>query len=272
MGKTATFVVRVEHNRGWESPRHAHWPIDPVTGNHYFEFPLTLTGNQRQVVGRIEFLDNGFLDQLPWEYSAEIKRLEDVTNGTILTADQEAEYWTVDDRRIVSIVDRDMGYAALDFKSPTPNPVLEGHQVTFTIERRRGNSLEPLEVQVRTWEPNRATPDGSNPSQTVHTIIFPAVAMTSLFVESVTQTQTFTITTTDDQDYETSDFLIAELSGGIGLRSNTIIRRNSPDRRRRPTDRQSFGKLHQRHGGGTRKIHPDPGDQHNRGVDSGYRR
>ena len=31
VGKTATFIVRVEHNRGWESPRHVHWPIDPVT-------------------------------------------------------------------------------------------------------------------------------------------------------------------------------------------------------------------------------------------------
>ena len=90
VGKTATFVVRVEHNRGWESPRHAHWPIDPVTGNHYFEFPLTLTGNQRQVVGRIELLDNGYSGpELPWEYSAEIKRVEDVSKGTVLTAEQE---------------------------------------------------------------------------------------------------------------------------------------------------------------------------------------
>ena len=231
VGKTATFVVRVEHNRGWESPRHAHWHIDPVTGNHYFEFDLTLTENQRQVVGRIEFLDNGAFEQVPWQYSAEIKRLEDVTNGTILTADQEAEYWTVDKtprwpRRHVIQITRDAGFAGLDFKSPTPNPVLEGQQVTYTIERRRGNFLEPVEVQVRTWEPNRATPDGSNSSEQVHTLIFPAVAMTSQFVPRVVQTQTFTVTTTDDQDYEASDFLIAELAGGIALRSDTIIRRN----------------------------------------------
>ena len=44
-GKTATFVVRVEHNRGWESPRHSNWPTDPETGKRYQEFPLTLTGN-----------------------------------------------------------------------------------------------------------------------------------------------------------------------------------------------------------------------------------
>ena len=76
VGKTATFVVRVEHNRGWESPRHAHWPIDPVTGKHYFEFPLTLTGNQRQVVGRIEIFNNGIPDPRGWKYSAEIKKVE----------------------------------------------------------------------------------------------------------------------------------------------------------------------------------------------------
>ena len=51
MGKTVTFVVRVEHNRRWENPRHADWPTDPVTGSRYQEFPITLTGNQRQVVG-----------------------------------------------------------------------------------------------------------------------------------------------------------------------------------------------------------------------------
>ena len=41
VGKTATFIVRVEHDRGWVSPRHADWPIDPAAGKHYFDFPLT---------------------------------------------------------------------------------------------------------------------------------------------------------------------------------------------------------------------------------------
>ncbi len=39
VGSTATFVVRVEHNRGWESARHADWPVAPVSGKHYQEFP-----------------------------------------------------------------------------------------------------------------------------------------------------------------------------------------------------------------------------------------
>ena len=50
-GKTATFVVRVEHNREWESPRHTGWPTDPVTGNRYQEFPLTLTGTRDRPSG-----------------------------------------------------------------------------------------------------------------------------------------------------------------------------------------------------------------------------
>ena len=79
-GKTATFVVRVEHNRDWESPRHSDWPTDPETGNRYQEFPLTLSGNQRQVVGRIEVLDNGLVDHSSWQYSAEIKQIEDASH------------------------------------------------------------------------------------------------------------------------------------------------------------------------------------------------
>ena len=186
VGKTATFVVRVEHNRGWESPRHAHWPIDPVTGNHYFEFPLTLTGNQRQVVGRIELLDNGIPDPRGWEYSAEIKRVEDVSDGTVLTRKQEAQYWTVDEspyhnRKNVTMP-RDPGWPIVYFTDVSPNPVMEGQEVTFTLYFFRGNSLEPAEVPVRIWEPNRRGPDGANPSEQVRTAIFPADPLTEDFV------------------------------------------------------------------------------------------
>ena len=73
-----TFVVRVEHNRGWVSLRHADWPIDPATGKHYQEFPLTLTGDQRKVIGRIEVLDNGLVDPHKWQYTMTIKQIEDV--------------------------------------------------------------------------------------------------------------------------------------------------------------------------------------------------
>ena len=70
VGQTSTFVVRVEHDRGWEIPRHADWPTHPVSGKHYKEFPLTLTGDQRTVVGGIEILDNGLIDPENWMYSA----------------------------------------------------------------------------------------------------------------------------------------------------------------------------------------------------------
>ena len=215
VGKTATFVVRVEHNRGWESPHHAHWPIDPVTGNHYFEFPLTLTGNQRQVVGRIELLDNGIPDPRGWEYSAEIKRVEDVSKGTVLTRNQEAQYWTVNERpyhnRKNVTIPHDPGWPIVYFTDVSPNPVMEGQEVTFTLYFFRGNSLEPLEVPVRIWEPNRRGPDGANPSEQVRTVIFPADPLTEDFVYWARKTETFTVTVTDDQDYESSDFLHVEL-------------------------------------------------------------
>ena len=184
VGKTATFVVRVEHNRGWESPRHADWPIDPETGNHYFEFPLTLTGNQRQLVGRIEILDNGIPDPRGWEYSAEIKRVEDVSKGAVLTRKQEAQYWTVQEQpnRLRKNVIRpfDRRWPFYHIEDPTPDPVMEGQEVTFTILRSGGNSYEPAEFQVRTWEPNRRGPDGVNPSEQIHTFTLPAVPMTDL--------------------------------------------------------------------------------------------
>ena len=215
VGKTATFVVRVEHNRGWESPRHAHWPIDPETGKHYYEFPLTLTGNQRQVVGRIELLDNGIPDPRGWEYSAEIKRVEDVSDGTVLTRKQEIQYWTVNEspyhnRKNVTMPS-DPGWPIVYFTDVSPNPVMEGQEVTFTLHFFRGNSLEPLEVPVRIWEPNRRGPDAANPSEQVRTVIFPADPLTEDFVYWTRKTETFTVTVTDDQDYEASDFLHVEL-------------------------------------------------------------
>ena len=215
VGKTATFVVRVEHNRGWESPRHAHWPIDPVTGKHYFEFPLTLTGNQRQLVGRIEILDNGIPDPRGWEYSAEIKRVEDVSKGTVLTRKQEAQYWTVQEQpnRLRKNVIRpfDRRWPFYHIENPTPDPVMEGQEVTFTILRSTGNSFEPAEFQVRTWEPNRRGPDGTNPSEQIHTFTLPAVPMTDLLTAHSTHTITFAVTATDDTEYEASDFLQVEL-------------------------------------------------------------
>ena len=216
-GKTATFVVRVEHNRGWESPRHADWPTDPVTGRRYQEFHLTLTGDQRTVVGRIEHLDNGLIDPKGYEYSAQIRPIEDV-DGAELTADQEAQYWTVNGSRDVTIIPTERNRVQVDFSGVTPDPVPEGQQVTFTIKRKRGNLLEPLTVKVRTWEPSGRKTDGTNPTEMLHDVTFPAVPMTDRWVQYVTQTQTLTVDVQDDTVHETRDTLRADLflpDGGL---------------------------------------------------------
>ena len=211
-GKTATFVVRVEHNRGWESPRHTDWPTDPETGNRYQEFPLTLTGNQRQLVGRIEVLDNGLLDDYSWRYSAEIKQIEDSADGAILTPDIEAQYWTVSGDRKKTIWPEVRLGVHIRIKSVTPKELPEGQDVTITLDRRWGNPLESYAVQVRTWEPNQRMPDGTNPTDQLHDVVFPAVPMTDLFVEYVTQTETLTVGTLDDSAYEPRDTFMAGLS------------------------------------------------------------
>ena len=123
----------------------------------------------------------------------------------------------------------------LDLKSGMPDPVAEGQQVTFTLERGRfSNAFEPLEVQVRTWEPNRRAADGANPSEQVHTIIFPAVPMTELFVVYVNRTETFTVTTTDDGVIEASDFLevkiLKSVDGKHNSRDKTRVRILDDDR------------------------------------------
>ena len=210
-GKTATFIVRVEHNRDWESPRHTDWPTDPETGNRYQEFPLTLTGNQRQVVGRIEILDNGLLDHGLWQYSAEIKQIEDTADGAVLNPAVEAQYWTVNGDRKKSIWPELRLGVHIKLESVTPKQVAEGQDVTVTLERRWGNPLEPYPVQVRTWEPNQRMADGTNPTDQVHDVVFPAVPMTDLFVEYVTQTETLTVATRDDSVYEPKDTFMAGL-------------------------------------------------------------
>ncbi len=210
-GKTATFVVRVEHNRDWESPRHSSWPTDPETGNRYQEFPLTLTGNQRQLVGRIELLDNGIVDHSLWQYSAEIKQIEDAADGTALSPTAEAQYWTVNgDRKKTIWPDLVLG-TLVKIKSVAPDPVPEGQAVTIILERQFGNPLAPYPVQLRTWEPNQVMADGTNPTDQVHDVVFPAVPMTNLFVEYVTQTETLTVSTWDDSVYETRDTFMASL-------------------------------------------------------------
>ena len=163
-GKTATFVVRVEHNRGWDSPRHSSWPTDPETGNRYQEFPLTLTGNQRQVVGRIEVLDNGIADHSLWQYSAEIKQIEDAATGTALSAHRRGP-----------VLDGEVATGRGPFsltscwerlsriKSVAPKQVPEGQAVTITLERQFGNPWRPIRSKCAPGSPTRPWPTAPTP-------------------------------------------------------------------------------------------------------------
>ena len=217
--QTATFTVRVEHDREWVSPRHAHWPVDPVTGKRYFDFPLTLTGNQQSVVVRIEVLDNG--RPTDWSFSARILPVTDSTTGSQVVADTEAEYWTVAGLREQSHQVRDeVASLQVDLLDPVPATVPEGGQVEFGVQRLRGYVLEPLTIQVRTWEPNRTAPDGTNPTERIHTLVFPAQPLTSEWIKSrsLSQTQHIVVTTAQDASYEPSDDVKAQvLSVGYPL-------------------------------------------------------
>ena len=205
------------------SLRHADWPIDPATGNHYQEFPLTLTGNQRKVVGRIEVLDNGLADPHRWEYTATIKQIEDV-DGVPVTAGEELRYWTVNNPRTRTM--RSTGEIPFpEFKIQTNTAeVQEGQDVTFTVERKYGNPYEPLPVQLRTWEPNRTNPDGTNPTEQVHNLVFPADAITTEWQQDLEQSLTLTVTTSDDAIFETSDLLRIELLSPKKHRGSSIVR------------------------------------------------
>ncbi len=223
VGSTATFVVRVEHNRGWVSPRHADWRVDPVTGKHYQEFPLTLTGDQRKVIGRIEVLDNGLRDP-NWKYTVTIKRLKDV-NGVPLTSDQENDYWTVQRPRTRTLTKAgEIPFPEFNIKLTNPKEVQEGGQYTFTVERKWGNAYEPLPVQIRTWEPNRTNPDGTNPTEQVHNLTFPAVPVTSYFQRTLEQTLDVTVTASDDALFETSDPLRIELISPAKRRGSSVVK------------------------------------------------
>ena len=220
VGKTLTFTVRVEHNRGWISPRQTGWSVDPVTGNHYKDFELTLTGDQRQVVGRVEMGNNGRPDPEDWEHTAEILRIVDADTGEELTDEQEAQYWRVRETndsqpRRNSIAPRDWGWPRFNFTQADPDPVAEGGEVTFTLQRLTGNLFEAQTIQVRTWEPNLTKPDGTNPSDQLHRVTFPAAESTGLFLHEIVESQTITVTTTQDTDYETSDVIKAELPASI---------------------------------------------------------
>ena len=92
------------------------------------------------------------------------------------------------------------------------------------VERKFGNAYEPLPVQIRTWEPNRTNPDGTNPTEQVHELTFPAVAVTSYFQLSVDQTLDVTVTASDDAFFETSDQLQFELLAPVRRAKSSVVK------------------------------------------------
>ena len=211
-GRAANFTVRVEHDRGWLSPRHSDWALDPTTGKHYKDFPLTLSANQRSVVVRIEVLDNS--QDIDWSFSARVLPLTDASTGAELDSAVEAQYWAFSGSRSSSHQVSNAGVSLqINLLNPQPHPVPEGSQVEFPVQRVAGYALEPVTVQVRTWEPNRREPGGDNPTDQVHTLTFPALPLTSTFIRSrdIDQTQTITVTTEQDSNYEVRDKIQAEV-------------------------------------------------------------
>ena len=210
--RTAKFTVRVEHDRGWLSPRHSDWTLDPATGKHYKDFPLTLAAGQRSVVGRIEVLDNS--QDIDWNFSARILPMTDAGTGAELHAGVEAQYWEFSGQRARDIEVSNAGVSLqINLLDPQPHPVPEGDQVRFPVQRIAGYALEPVTVEVRTWEPSRRLPAGDNPSEQLHTLTFPALSLSSTFIRSrdIDQTQTITVTTTPDSNYEVRDTIRVEV-------------------------------------------------------------
>ena len=167
VGKTATFVVGVEHDRGWDFPRHADWLTAPETGRRYKDYEITLTGDQRQVVGRIEILDNGIPDLPGWRYWASIRQIEDA-NGVALSSDEETQYWTVSDIRSLGLRPFDRLFPEVYLRRDGPAEVEEGQQVEFTVERVQGNALAPLPVRVLPGNPTtRQTTERIPPNRSI---------------------------------------------------------------------------------------------------------
>ena len=103
-----------------------------------------------------------------------------------------------------------------------------------------------MTVQVRTWEPSRRLPAGDNPSEQFHTLTFPALSLSSEFIRSrdIDQTQTITVTTTPDTNYEVRDTIRAEVvsvSHGVKT-SQSKLEQTGADQGRRPPVRHPRGR------------------------------
>ncbi len=149
-----------------------------------------------------------------WDYWASMRPLRHYDSGD-MTSSQEAEYWTVKSgfrETTVDASDSGASNGTISIESDVTT-VTEGEGVTFTLYWVDGPMNRPVTVQVRTREPNRQLPAGANPSEQFHTLTFPALALTSTFIDSrsIDQTQTVTVTTTDDSNYEPRDTVRAEV-------------------------------------------------------------
>ena len=155
-GKTATFVVRVETDRGGPDRLLGDWTEDTSTGRLFKNFPLELTGSDTEIGQEIEVIENG-AEEEDWSYWASIRILED-WEGNTLTGAEEAEYWTVKQGFRETTIDvADSGdRTGTVYLSTDQTEVYEGATVLFTLTRSGGPMGEARTVEVKTRERNRS--------------------------------------------------------------------------------------------------------------------
>ena len=228
IGSTASFVVRLEHDRGWEDPIETGWATDSVTGKRYKEFALELEADEREVLGRILIRDNGLVEaQSTWTIEATIKPLVDA-GGTDLGSDAEAQYWTVNGSRAQDVAVTARGLPEIRIAPSGVATVDEGDSASFDIWRLYGDYRTPLAVTVRTWEPNQLQSDGIHPITHTHTVTFPATQPTTFHSDDYIAVKTLVVATTDDTMSELVDHLHAQVltpSGSLywSQRNNATI-------------------------------------------------
>ena len=195
IGSNATFVVRVETDRGGTDAFLDDWTEDTSTGRLFKDYPLRLTGNDTEIEQVIPVAENEESEG-DWSYWASIKTLED-WEGVPLTDAEEAEYWTVPQGFRETRID------AIDSESPqglvtvraSQTEVYEGEEAVFTVSRSGGPMSVSLTVGLDSWEPNRQPASGANPSAQSHLVTF-----APLETEVTLPVATFVDRLTEDSD------------------------------------------------------------------------
>ena len=165
-GQTASFTVRVETDRSGPDDGLEDWETDSSTNRLYKDFPLELTGSDREVERGIEVTQNGE-EEDDWVYEASILTIED-HEGKPLSASEEAQYWTVKsgfrETEVAAADGGDMtGTVTIAASTDT---VYEGDGVTYTLTRTGGPIGSSATVGVRTWEPSRRSGGNNTSDQT----------------------------------------------------------------------------------------------------------